>query len=363
MKHVDEKYLIDIRRRVVIRAGFGIKTKQDCRVLSELIHEDLGETLSESTIYRLFLLKEDRHFFYKTTYNILSRFIGFVSWDDYCIQRSYNEEASGLSMLNAFSYEEPGLLDFVIRNEAWNIAKDFFDAVSTTQREESLQVVGWSIYLALKRNPDKERLFYELFAGHAAVRKAFFEFCADPDFLLPNYKFGYECYLKNMPSTVSTDYWRDYIFANSFLIRRLFIEGDLNGLVVRFENCFLKEFDRTLLNEVKPIYPVARFFQAKLLYRHVKSDLISVVECFHLFIDWMHQYWPKLSLSERKSLLYCATEAAQMTKTIDVIYPTLCKEFRPFINVLFGEGSTPSSKAMLERTEFNGVRLQHYVRE
>ena len=360
MKPIDQKFITDLKHRIIIHAGFTIASKQDCRTLQNIIQYEVGSPLSESTLYRLFLSKQEQHSFYQSTLDILARFVGFTTWNFFCEHTASNEETGGRPIATTFDSAQPGLLDFVVRDGAWEIAEDYFDALLIKIKEETFHVLGWNIYLALQRNPKQEKKFYDRFAGHTLVRKAFFEIGADPDFSLPHYVEGFEQYLKHLPNIKTTQYYQDLLFAKSFLIRYHFIQGNYDQVVKLFDD--LKSLGEEKLLAIQSVYPIARYFEAKILYLKTKQNGAELKLVYDAYLRWLLPLFDRTNLSEKKAAIHCMVEAAQLSQSTAICKPLLYKYFSTFIAQLFNAGATPSLAAVLERTEFNGIRLQQRVR-
>lgn len=362
MRNVNLKFLREIRRRIIEVCGFSIVAKKDCRALAELIRERTGETLSEATLYRLFLSNENGHKFYLSTYNILSVFVGFANWESFCHQLAKNEDSVGSAGVATMIDSKLNLLDHVFAHNGWHIAKDYFDHLNLNRQDEVYHLVGWTIYNALKNHPEKEREFYNHFAGHAIVRAAFFELACDPDFHLPNYAFGLERYIaeiSNMPKEVRL---RDTVFAQSLLVRHAFLDGQQSKVIWRFEKFLFTELEEEALRAVQPALPLARLFQAKWFYLSCLEDVDMIREHQKWWFLWVESHWQNWSLIERKAVLYCAAEASLLTRDDGQFYRKMIRIHKQFIGVLFGQNITPSLHDFLMRTEFNGILIQKNLR-
>jgi len=69
--------------------GYHIKTKPDCAKLSQIILTNLSEYVSESTLYRFFIL-EDSPKISTVILNVLARLIGHSDWSSF--ELSVNEK-------------------------------------------------------------------------------------------------------------------------------------------------------------------------------------------------------------------------------------------------------------------------------
>ena len=66
---------------IYMKTGFIIQTKSDCSKIARIVSEK-NDFISESTIYRLFLLKNKSYTPYMHTLNVLSKFCEYENWPD-----------------------------------------------------------------------------------------------------------------------------------------------------------------------------------------------------------------------------------------------------------------------------------------
>ena len=69
-------------QEIYLKTGIIIQTKRDCKKISELI-SDSDNFISESTVYRLFVLKNKSYTPYMHTLDVLSVFCGHKNWADW----------------------------------------------------------------------------------------------------------------------------------------------------------------------------------------------------------------------------------------------------------------------------------------
>jgi hypothetical protein len=362
MKSVQSKFVVNLKRRVVLQCGFDIRSKKDCKRLSDAIKYELNEVLSEATIYRFFLGKESEHSFYESTYSIFAQFVGFKSWGDFCGHVLRDEETSGRGAEHTFDLADPSLLDYVVKRRAWEILDDYIEGLNAASRSEGLQAFGWNIYLALMRNPSCEMEFYERFSAGPIVRQAFFEFAADPDEVLPNYRAGFQLYIKTIAQQPAKNQLRDHVFAHSLMVRSDYIHGDFSKVIWRFEK-YLEALETRAFKEVKEIIPLARLVQAKWLFLHAQEEQRSVVNHKKWILAWVSQVWPKANIVERKAILYCMAEAFDFTADESNFIKQLCAKCEDFLGAYFLSSAEVTPKLLLSRMEFNGLKLQRRSRE
>ena len=103
------KYIIsDIEKNLIHhelykKTGILIRTKSDCRMVSELI-EINGDLISESTLYRMFIQKTTSYTPYMHTLNVLSVYCGFERWQDLIQNNEHHKSA-----INTIATEIPEL--------------------------------------------------------------------------------------------------------------------------------------------------------------------------------------------------------------------------------------------------------------
>ena len=73
----------DLNLHLMKKLGYSIKSKSDCAKLSELIFKEGLGLISQSTLYRILLYDKEHKPFY-TTLSIITQFLGYVDWEDFC---------------------------------------------------------------------------------------------------------------------------------------------------------------------------------------------------------------------------------------------------------------------------------------
>jgi len=59
LHQISKRTLAYVREQIGQKTGIQLNAKADCQTLSHLIHQETGHSLSESTLYRLFLHREN----------------------------------------------------------------------------------------------------------------------------------------------------------------------------------------------------------------------------------------------------------------------------------------------------------------
>lgn len=82
----------ELYKQLCLQIGFPIRTKLDCKKVSELIEHAGLSSISESTIYRLFLLSTNENHPYLHTLNILVQFCGYQDWNEFETVQNESEQ-------------------------------------------------------------------------------------------------------------------------------------------------------------------------------------------------------------------------------------------------------------------------------
>lgn len=84
------------------RAGIRMETKRDYKILSELIAQELNETLSYSTLMRIWGYRLSLSGPSAYTLKVLARYLGYTDYIDYC-EKSHNDKCESSFIISAQS--------------------------------------------------------------------------------------------------------------------------------------------------------------------------------------------------------------------------------------------------------------------
>lgn len=354
-------YQNELLHHVAIKAGFRILSKNDCRILSEIIKKETGEYLSESTIYRLYLKRDHDHHYYNSTYDILSKYVEYESWGDFCERISKGVLSTETPFSKQIQAKDLSLLDLIIKNKLWNIAEEYFNSFTNYSQFEKFHFLGWSIYNSLKKNPESEMSFYQRFHNHEAVRISFFELAADPDFELRYYELGLKFYLKDVDPIRCNKDLQAYCFGHSLIIRKKYLDKNFDELKKEFEKHFPDHLQQKIISEINSVYPITRLYQASIFYYSCTKQPSSLKKVVKEYILWATGLWDVLTLTEKKAIIHNITEGLLMTNSAEKLLPLISNAFRDFLSVLLPNRKDWTAQIIIERTEFNGIRMQKKI--
>ena len=255
-------YLLELKSQIALKLYFPIVGKADCAKLSEILLKEGYGSISETTLYRLFVNFYGKNP-YQYTLNILSNYIGFASWEDFITTLESNNY-SGNIILNKPKQATDSLLFHCIANENYKSLHNYFDDIQN--KDHSFKVnVALDVYDSLLKIK-KPELFFEEFIQNKFIKEYVLEDGFDPAFRIENYDYAYKLYSNEINTIDSITTMQDFVFSQSVLFRYFFISNKLPEAL----QIGGKIFDTNLFNsedlEKIFIFPKIRFKAYKLWY-------------------------------------------------------------------------------------------------
>lgn len=132
---------------------FKITNKLDCRKIALLVQEKTTKTVSESTLYRLFLWEGNQNSPYLHTLDILAEFIGHKNWFE--LEKELNELNQfrllfGVLPSNA---QYKSLLSINLHHGSLKPLYSFLEQFQSDISFNKKVMLGEELYVALKTNP------------------------------------------------------------------------------------------------------------------------------------------------------------------------------------------------------------------
>jgi hypothetical protein len=287
--------------------GYRIYTKLDCRNIAQQVQQKLNRSVSESTLYRLFLWEDNQTTPYLHTLNTLSEFIGYQNWFSL---------ADHLENLSKFQFgfgsfsqdnEHRSLLSISIELGDLRPLHVFLEQFSTQLDLDKQFLMGEEIYQSLRNNPYNNRLFFKNLSSVPIVRRCFFELLADPDFTIPNYEEGLFHYLENVKPSRSEAELQDFIFANALLFRHYYVskQYELCAKIGKllYEDGPLNEAEISSIS----IFPLIRYFAYKLFYFSLKGSFS--LDYLEWLLNFARNEAAKRDVLEKRIILHTLCDA------------------------------------------------------
>lgn len=346
----------ELNLQLMKKLGYSIKSKSDCARLSELIFKEGLGLISQSTLYRILLYNKEHKPFYNTL-TIITQFLGYIDWEDYCraihSKKKFEYTNGNLSQTNL----EKSLLHQCIQLENYRPLEALFNNIIGAEQEAKDSVM-LTIYDSLLIIPNTIS-FFEYFYKNTFIKEEFFEHGVDPSFRIPNYTLGFSLYLSNYKPNRSLLDLQSYIFGNCVLLRHYYSIGAWDKALAVSKTLY----DSPLVSEAEMdniyIFPRLRYLSLKLVYLKLLYASPTLLEDYiYYLIDYAKTLYTSLNYIERRIVFYNLGDIFLMAK-VDKIYHDQLKAIFENEFALFPDGllHKPLAK-VLPYFEPNGL-LQH----
>ncbi len=259
------------------KTGIYITTKNDCKIISQLLVDEKIGYLSVSTLYRFFLHNKSQNKPYKNTFTILAKFCGYPDWEYFLKYYDSNFLFNDSNFLNHSI--ETVIKGFVI-NKKFSPLIDIYDTLEN-ESYKTKEFYGVKTFI----NFQDTNYFPEFIKSngkHPFVRNVLLESLYDPNHRLKGYTEAIHLYLKQT-SKDSKYYFQDNIFGLSVLFRHYLLQKDNQALKIG-KKLFEKEFSITGSEEIH-IFPKVRYIAYRIWYNEInehnnliKNDYINYVK-------------------------------------------------------------------------------------
>jgi hypothetical protein len=307
----------ELNVQLMKKIGYSIKSKSDCAKLSELIFKDGLGLISQSTLYRILLYDKAHKPFYNTL-TIITQFLGYIDWEDFCRTIHSKKEFNYRNGVLANVKLEKSLLYHCIQTESYKPLEALFNTINLAEQEAKDRIT-LALYDSLLVTSNTMS-FFNYFGNNTFVRESFFEYGVDPSFRIANYDEGFKIYLRNYNPNKSVVDMQSFIFGNCVLLRHYYSKGAWDkALTVSkalYDSPLLSETD---INGIY-IFPRLRYLSLKLVYlKLLNATPILFEDYVHYLIDYAKEVYAAQSYIDRRILFYTLGDVFLMAK-VDKIY-------------------------------------------
>jgi hypothetical protein len=316
----------ELFKKLCVKVGFPIRTKLDCKKVSELIKQAGLPGVSESTIYRLFLLKQYTNQPYLHTLNIFAKFCGFNDWADFeDVQAETEDFIHGFGKFQTKSNQFKSLIAICIHSDELKPLEKYTEQFENSTAPHFKEKFAEEIFQAVLTNKNNET-FFKSFYHFSVIREYFFEILADPTFSIPGYEAGIKYYLKDLNHETSTKDLQDLVFGNCLLFRHYFVSKQIEKA---------KEIGRFLFDELNltpeqlatiHVFPVARYLACNLMYLEFQQHIQQAQDFFDSICEDISSKMTRLIIEEQRILFYSLGEALVMSAVFTPIQHQQLKE-------------------------------------
>ena len=316
----------ELYKKICIKIGFAIRTKSDCRKVSELIVQAGLPVVSESTIYRLFLLKHYANQPYLHTLNIFAQFCGFNDWSDFeTLQNETEDFIFGFGKFHTKSSNFKSLIAICVHSDELKPLEYYTEQFEDTSLTHLKEKFAEEIFQAVLTNKNNE-LFFKRFYHFSVIREYFFEILADPTFSIPGYEEGIKYYLQDLSYETSIKDLQDLVFGKCLLFRHYFVSKQIEK--ANELGCFLfSELNLTFQQlEAIHVFPMARYLACKLMYLELQQKSQQAYDFFDLICAEIRNKITILTIEEQRILFYSIGEALVLSAVFSVFQQQQLKD-------------------------------------
>ena len=296
--------------------------------------------LSESTLYRFFLLQNEVTKPYKNTLTILAMFCGFKDWDSFINYYNSNYLFNEPEFLN---HSINVVLKNLIHNEKFIPLIEIFNCIED-ENYKTKEFYGLKTFLNFQ-NTNLFPSFIKKFGDNSFVRTILMEALYDPKHRIEGYAESIELYL-NSANKKSVSYEQDAVFANAVLFRYYYLNKDLKALEI---GARLYDKGRVgVSNEAIHIFPKTRFIAYKLWYLSIKKTTKKqVLEYQEFMLNWIQKELEKIISVIDISIIY--------QTIIEVVQQLKLKEFEHQITQITEQKLIQLNKGKIDLLKLNNA--------
>ena len=344
----------ELQMKLHVQFGYRIKSKPDCTKLSQIILTNLSEYVSDSTLYRFFVLEDAP----KTTtviLDILARLVGHTSWADFELFLANKDHSKLILGASANSALKPKSLIY------HNISLGFYQPLealfeeSVNLENELQSEVVLDVFDSLMR-VENPKPFFKHFAGNPFVRNYFFEVGFDPMFRIKDYDEGIKLYAANIIPDRSVLDLQDHLFSSSVLFRHYYLTKDYAKAMVYGKQLYLE--NNYSVEDLESIYafPQMRYLSYKIWFLQLLDTTSTIINDYILWlINYCKIQYDAFGLIERRVLFTCVAEALIVADVAEKYHLQLKEIFKEEYKLYPGQLYHKSLKYSLPYFDQNGL--------
>jgi hypothetical protein len=302
----------ELYKQLCLQIGFPIRTKLDCKKVSELIENSGLSGISESTIYRLFLLSTNVNHPYLHTLNILVQFCGYKDWNEFeTVQNETEQFIFGFGKFQTSNSNLKSLITVCIHTNELKPLLLYTEQFEDVNNEKPKAKFAEEIFQSVLTNQNNDS-FFKKFSHFSVIREHFFEILADPTFSIPGYEAGIQYYLKGLKHEASDKDLQDVIFGNCLLFRHYYITKQKDKALKIGKVLFAElKLSPEQLDKLH-MFPVARYWSCMLMYFDLNNQSKASFRFFEQLLDELSKKMNLLTIEEQRIVFYSLAESLAM---------------------------------------------------
>ena len=334
----NEFFLSELKQRIRLKIGFMISAVTDCYKLSEAISNEGLPTVSGITLYRIFIKYNNTHKPYKSTYQVLSKYIGYNNWEEFIDDVKKKHSLLHQPLHDDYKNQNKSLIYHCLQQECYSPLESYFESIEDFEHDLKFDITLDVYDSLLKLNNTIP--FFKYFAKNKFIRNYLFEYGFDPVFRIKDYDKGFDLYADGIkPDKTELDL-RDYIFSFSVLLRHYYFRKEYAKSLKIARKLY---YNTTYIDqELEGIYifPRMRFQAYRIWYMQMKERNKKVIEQYvEELLDYCKSIYAKQDETERKITYYVMAEtflhSKIKTKYHDALKTIFAKEFNTIPSIIF----------------------------
>ena len=318
--------LLELKSQIAVKLCFPISGKPDCAKLSQVIKVEGYGSISETTLYRLFV-NYSEIVPYKNTLDLLVNYIGYATWENF-LEVIENKIQDNLTIINKQVINEKGLLYQCIALEVDKPLQAYFERLSDKSHEHQFRA-GLDLFDSLQqvKNP---KWFFNTFNKNNFVKQYLLEYLYDPAFRIKDSDYAYGLYPNTLKPNFTLQDLQDFVFSQSVLFRYFYVSGQLDKAVVVGKNIYIHNPIENNEIEAIFIYPKIRFKANKIWFLEMSGRDKSSIEDYVIeLLQYAKISYDSLDALCKKAVFQAIAEVFCYSK-VDIKYHLLLKQI--FIN-------------------------------
>jgi len=332
-------FLIDeLQIKLNDKFGYHINTKPDCVKLSQIILTNLSEYVSESTLYRLFILEKSPKISVAIL-NILARLIGYADWAAFEQSVCTKEHTKLILGVSAASISKPkSLIYHNIVLGCYEPLQALFEEAIAFENDLRFEIV-LDVFDSLLQIENTQP-FFKYFANNQLIRNYFFEIGFDPLFRIKHYDEGIKLYAECVVPERGITEMQDNVFALTVLFRHYYLIKNYTNALELGKQLFL-QFNYST-NDLEAIYtfPQIRYLSYKIWYLIlIGSETLAIDDYISWLLDYCKSKYTIFAFEKRRILFSCVAEALIVANKADKYHLQLkeifLEEYKLFPDLLY----------------------------
>jgi hypothetical protein len=257
----DTFYIRELKKRLEIISTITVKEFNDCKNLSNLLYEK-GIAISAHTFARFFCLLKETHRPYTSTLNLLCEYIGYRSYNDFCLNFENEINQALYAPRDLFKTGDYSLiaLEISIANNDWIGMKAILEAIDTTKLHIHDLVI--TLGNAVRAHPLQQELLRELNKTEKGGR-LFYECYVDEDDRNYYYSNSLKEYYKTATKTTGNQLFLECFLASKAIYQHQKID------IQSYQLIQISDFSYGNLH----FHEISRFFEIQLLLDFQNREL------------------------------------------------------------------------------------------